>query len=301
MEPGMLERAWRGRKYRLDGRYLDDCGAPRYGVYRCPDFVGFSVVDRGTETWGGLWETRKAAWEWIDGTSVDPMLPCFCLRHVPVLRRSPLEVQISRYLASNPLESCKKASEALGCSLDRIYRIAAEDGVSFQERRERVDKSLVRLMRACRPEATDRELASFLEVAVSRIAKARREAGVTRRALVAKRSRAILKDLQAGLLWREIAARHSVDEQAICVVARKHNIHTAGRSRGSPRRPPIPRETEEAAVRLLRDTGKGYREIARELSLPWRSMLTRIARKHGLRGYARPVAEEAKNEAIPLA
>jgi len=54
------------------------------------------------------------------------------------------------------------------------------------------------------------------------------------------------------------------------------------------------RETEEACVRLLRETSKGYREIAGELSLPWRSMLTRIARKHGLRGYAHSVTEDLK-------
>lgn len=253
MEPGMLGRAWRARKYRLNGR------CPRYTVCRCPDFIGFSVVDRGTETWAGLWETRQAAWEWIDGTSTAPMLSCFCLRQVPAPLRSPSEVQISRYLASNPLDSCKKASRALGCPIDRIYRIAAEDGISFRERRERVDRSLVRLMKACHPDATDRELASFLEVAVSRIAEARKKAGMTHRALIERRSRAILQDLQAGLLWREIAAKHSVDEQAICVVARKHGIHTAGRSRGGPRRPPMTRETEEACVRLLRETSKASR------------------------------------------
>ena len=120
--------------------------------------------------------------------------------------------------------------------------------------------------------------------------EARKQAGTTHRDMVRKRREGILRDLQDGLLWREIAKKHGVDEQEIWVVAKTNNIHSAGRSRGrgNPQRPPITQETEDAAVRLLRDTPKGYREIPKELSLPWRSILTRIARKHG-RGAMPPV------------
>ncbi len=280
MEMGMLERAWGARKVRLGST-----NSPRYSVYRCPDFIGVSVVDRATETWGGLWDSREAAWEWIDGTAVEPMLPSFQLRQVPWPLRRPLDIWISRYLADSPVATCKEASVELGCRMDHVYRVAKEDGISFRERREKQDKAIVRFVGTC-PEAGTKEVAEFLGVTAYRVSEARKQAGTTHRDMVRKRREGILRDLQDGLLWREIAKKHGVDEQEIWVVAKTNNIHSAGRSRGNPRRPPITQETEDAAVRLLRDTPKGYREITEELSLPWRSILTRIARKHGLRGYA---------------
>jgi hypothetical protein len=278
MDFGIVRKAWGAR------RELLSYGTPRYSVYHCPVFKGFSIADRLDRKWGGLWESRKAAWDWIDGICATPFASI-------ELRQSPFpclldlqEAKAAHYLDDHPMTSVSQASGELGVPIGLVYRAVKAYGINLERRRRKRNGIILELVKR-NPECTPKEIASTLNIPLEPVYSAALSAGLTPLGLLAKKRKRILQDLRTGFLWREIRERWDTNDQLIRSVAKEHGIHSLGRSRGRPRKPPLSKEKDREAARLLRDTSMTYGEIARELSLPWKSALTRIAKKYGLRRY----------------
>ena len=259
--------------------------------------MGFTILDRDGHKWGGVWKSRKDAWDWIYGNGrakmvVNPQLrkppkppsPPSTRNRIPPSAREQLKQRVGEYLEENLRASCLQASRELGGHFSLVYEVAKERNISFKERREKRNQVVLELIKQ-NPECSPKEIASWLNLPFNLVYETAKAAGLTHSGLLAKKKEKILEDLKAGFRWREIVERQDTNEGTIHDVARQYGIRSTGRSQGQSRRPALSLEKEQEAARLLRDTKMTYDEIVHELSLPWKSMLTRIANKYSLRGH----------------
>ena len=97
------------------------------------------------------------------------------------------------------------------------------------------------------------------------------------------RTVAIIADVQAGMLYREVGARHGVDRHTVFRIAKQYGVSRSvtdpdWRKHSQPKEQPTPRDPVMAAiVRDLRD-GHPYAEVAKTHGKPLKSMYTTVAR-----------------------
>jgi len=96
------------------------------------------------------------------------------------------------------------------------------------------------------------------------------------------RTAAIIADVQAGMLYREVGARHGVDRHTVFRIAKQHGVSRSvtdpdWRKHPQPKEHRTPRDPVMAAiVRDLRD-GQPYADVAKKHGKPLKSIYNTVA------------------------
>lgn len=276
---------------------------PRFSVRKSEYFFGFCIFDRMYNTYNGNFKTRSEARSWVRGISKN-LNPLPTLR--PVKRRKlgldikpkpdnpliPTHKKILKALRDNPLLGAKAIGEKLKVTASMVYTVAKNYNIDFKKRRE---ERRVLILEAVRqdPDCSIKKLAEIFEVGPTYVRDLINSTQVIPRVVREELLALIYQDLKAGLRWREICEKRKVQDHQISDAAKKFGWKYLGGNRGGKRAKNITPDKEAIIVDLLKNTDLSFDEIKEQAGVRWKSAMTQVAKKHGLRGY---IAKEGPSD-----